>query len=1097
MTDKPRLIEYAFPLKQASLDSVHEKNVRHGHISTLHIWPARRPLAACRAALIATLLPDPSAEPKPEGMSDDDWHDEIQRRRQELCEKIGGRVVKRIEKKKMPGGQVVEREKEETEGGILHWGRETENADTLEWFRQEIRKAYGGRAPKVLDPFAGGGAIPLEAMRLGCEATAIDINPVAWFILKCTLEYPQRLAGQKRPLPEFILKNHGFMERFFKAQGMGKAEIRNQLKKLGAVVRDKQHAFDFEKAQDVNIEADLAWHVRAWGQWVLDRARRELARYYPVYADFEPLDKDKRSYERQPMRLVPLKEDGTPDIDALNAEFSEDYLSAKSNPRWVAKPTVAYLWARTVTCKNCRATIPLLKTRWLCKKDRKRVLLTMVPNTDKTGVVFGVEANVPVRGGNAAQRREYDKRIASGTMSRAGAKCPCCPAIMTMEDIRVEGQSQKLERIITSVVVDGPNDKEYREHTAADLVSERESGASLDAVFSSLPFGIPDEATPAGGGRGAARAFSVQGYGLMRWQDLYTSRQLASLGTLAGDVRGVTSELRNQQYPSKWVEAITCYLASAVDRQADYSSTICIWALSEFLCHTFARFALPITWDFVESNPVGASTGSFDGALDWVCRFIDHVLNAATNTRTTVLCESAISVNESRADILLTDPPYYDAIPYSDLMDFFHVWLRRMLTGLSSDFDRCFSDPTGPKWNHETADGELIDDDSRHGGNAATSKAVYEDGMARAFHVCHNALSDNGCLVVVFAHKHPNAWETLVAAIIRAGFVVDGSWPIKTERAARMRATASAALSSSVWLVCKKRPATARVGWDNKVLEEMRQNIAGRLRDFWDAGIRGPDFVWAATGPALEAYSKHPVVKMANEPNATLTVTEFLNHARRMVVDFVVGRVLSKDEDNGGMAAADRLDEPTAYYLLHRNDFGLDEAPVGACILYATACGLSDQELVRDWDLLAKTGGDNPVAEDDEQTDDDDEPAGDAGSGNKVKLKAWNQRRGRSLGIEAPGGRPVPLIDRIHRLMHLWKGGDVHKVDEYLDEHGLRRHELFRRVLQSLIELAKAGSEERSLLESLSNHIGAKGAKRREQYRAFPVMEAAPEGEGE
>src|SRR5437667_9846188 len=191
-----RLIEVAFPLKQASLDSVHEKNVRHGHISTLHIWPARRPLAACRAALIATLLPDPGTSEA----------------RRELCEKIAGTVVKKIEKKKMPGGQIVEREKEETVGGILHWGRETENAETLEWFRREIRKAYGGRAPKVLDPFAGGGAIPLEAMRLGCEAPAIDINPVAWFILKCTLEYPQKLAGQRRLLPSFVLKDRDFME---------------------------------------------------------------------------------------------------------------------------------------------------------------------------------------------------------------------------------------------------------------------------------------------------------------------------------------------------------------------------------------------------------------------------------------------------------------------------------------------------------------------------------------------------------------------------------------------------------------------------------------------------------------------------------------------------------------------------------------------------------------------------------------------------------------------------------------------------------------------------------------------------------------------
>src|SRR5262245_47420495 len=185
MTDRPRLIEVAFPLRQASLDSVHEKNVRHGHISTLHIWPARRPLAACRAALLATLLPDPGTD---EG-------------RRQLLEKIGGKVV-------TEGG------KDRTEGGVLHWGRE--NSPDMDWFRQEIRRVYG-RAPRVLDPFAGGGAIPLEAMRLGCEATAVDINPVAWFLLKCTLEYPQKLAGQKRPLPEFVRQWPDFVEAFLKA----------------------------------------------------------------------------------------------------------------------------------------------------------------------------------------------------------------------------------------------------------------------------------------------------------------------------------------------------------------------------------------------------------------------------------------------------------------------------------------------------------------------------------------------------------------------------------------------------------------------------------------------------------------------------------------------------------------------------------------------------------------------------------------------------------------------------------------------------------------------------------------------------------------
>src|SRR5437588_6314513 len=215
MIDHPRLIEVAFPLKQTSLDSVHEKNVRHGRISTLHIWPARRPLAACRAALIATLLPDPGNEAE----------------RRLILDKLAGHIHERVKPKKLPGGRIEDQNVPETEGGILHWGRES-NAD-LQWFRDKIRETYGGRAPKVLDPFAGGGAIPLEAMRLGCEVTAVDINPVAWFILKCTLEYPQRLANQKLPLPTFACQSREFMESYFKAQGFKDAALRVKLDALG------------------------------------------------------------------------------------------------------------------------------------------------------------------------------------------------------------------------------------------------------------------------------------------------------------------------------------------------------------------------------------------------------------------------------------------------------------------------------------------------------------------------------------------------------------------------------------------------------------------------------------------------------------------------------------------------------------------------------------------------------------------------------------------------------------------------------------------------------------------------------------------------
>jgi len=1082
MTDKPRLIEHAFPLKQASLDSVHEKNVRHGHISTLHIWPARRPLAACRAALIATMLPDPSAQPKPEGMSDDAWHEEIISRRRELCEKIGGKLVKKIERKKMPNGETVEREKEQTEGGILHWGLETENKETLEWFKEEIKKAYGGRAPKVLDPFAGGGAIPLEAMRLGCEATAVDINPVAWFILKCTLEYPQKLAGKTWPLPEFILENEAFMEAFYKANPHLAGRTRQTKKQKKEFAQD---LFMKDKRDTGRSpQADLAWHVRAWGQWVLDHARRDLAAYYPVYADFEALDKHSpKLFEKRPMRLVPLEVDGMPDVSVLNAEFSKEYISDKKSPRWVAKPTVAFLWARTVTCKNCRAMLPLLKTRWLCKKDKKRVLLAMEPNAQKSGVVFGIETNVPAKGGNAAQKREQDRRIGAGTMSRSGAKCPCCGAIMTMEDIRLEGRAGRLGATMTTVVVDGQKGKEYRLPMEHEVYMAVEAEKSLADVFAQIPFGLPEEPTPKGGS-GASRAFSVDGYGFDQWKKLFTPRQLLALGTFVKWTREAGKEQNG--YSADWCEALGAYSTCIISRTADYMTQLCVWENgAEEVKHLFMRWALPITWDFAEANPFTPSERFFAGGIKSAWRVLSNLREGSWSGTVTpkVINRSAIVGGEDTYDLVFTDPPYYDAIPYSDLMDFFYLWIRRSIADAGPEFTINFKNPLSPKWDDKARDGELIDDSSRYAGDNQASKSTYEDGMFRAFSAAYNRTSPNGHLIVVFANKKPDAWETLAAAVIRAGFCVNGSWPIATEMPGGLRNLGRASLSSSVWLVCKKRPATARPGWDNQVLEDMRRNIREKLREFWDAGIRGPDFVWAATGPALEAYSKHPVVKKANDPGQVMPVSEFLTHVRRMVVDFVVGRVLSGDKDDGAeLSAADRLDEPTAYYLLHRHDFGLDEAPAGACILYAISCGVSDRELAGTWDLIGFTKGKaeedeaeeaNADAEADTETEDD--------SGNKVKLKTWAQRKNRSLGFEGPGGRPVPLIDRIHCLMHLWKLGDVHKVDEYLDENGLRRQELFKRLLQSLIELSPHGSEERSLLESISNHISARGAVKDEK----------------
>ena len=1079
MTDRPRLIEVAFPLKQASIDSVHEKNVRHGHISTLHIWPARRPLAACRAALIATLLPDP-------GNPDE---------RKRILEKLGGTLKTVTKKKRMPSGKVEEKEVEETVGGILHWGRES-NPD-LDWFRARIRQAYGGRAPKVLDPFAGGGAIPLEAMRLGCEATAIDINPVAWLLLRCTLEYPQRLAGQHRELPAFALESWEFMETFFRGtQKLTKKQLGRNLLAVQSCMFSPP-------------DVDFAWHVRAWGWWVLQRAKVDLARFYPTFAEFEPLDKQNNTWGHRPLLWVAVEQarGSVYPVDP-NSALDATYLANPRNPRWVMKPTVAYLWARTVTCKNCRATIPLLKTRWLCKKATKRVLLTMVPNEQRTGVLFDIETSVPVQGGNAAQRREYDKRLGQGTMSRAGVWCPCCGKVgtvaMTTEDIRLEGLAGRLGMVMTAVVVDGPDGKEYRLPMDEEIRAAAEAEAELPRVFAGIPFGLPDEPTPRGG-PGAARAFSVDGFGMDRWSKLFTPRQLLALGTFVKHTRAAAACATSFGYTPAWVEAVASNLALVVDRIADRGSTICHWDLGyEKVANTFSGFRLPISWDFAETGVTGDSTGSYTGQLEWVARYAEHATEASANSPAPrVSCESATTCSKHESDVVLTDPPYYDAIPYSDLMDFFYVWLRRTLHGLSPEIDQAFAEPLGPKWSSEANDGELIDDASRFGGDKVKSKQSYEDGMYRAFVACDTALNPDGRMVVVFANKQPDAWEALVSAIIRAGFVVDGSWPIQTEMGNRTRALSSAALASSVWLVCRKRPEIARPGWDNQVLAEMREKITTQLREFWDAGIHGPDFVWAATGPALEAYSKHPAVKKANAPGEVMSVSEFLRAVRRIVVDFVVGRVLSRSADGETVSG---LDDVTTYYLLHRYDFGLKDAPVGPCILYAVSCGLSDHMLADNLDILLRTGG--QAADDDDDDDEDvaakgagDDAGPEEGTGSTVRLKDWKARRRPSMGYDPavdsasaraaaqqpslfPEGakspaptRQVPLIDQAHRLMHLWRAGDVVKVDEYLELRGLRRSRLFGQLLQALIELSEAGSEERSLFEAISNHLKERGVE--------------------
>ena len=1021
--DQKRLIEVAFPLKQASLASVHEKSVRHGHISTLHIWPARRPLAACRAALLATLLPDPGDPTK----------------RQALLDKIGGSVIiKQISKKDSDGNTIIE-EKEKLEGGVLAWGRENDPA--MDELRAMIREFYGDNAPKVLDPFAGGGAIPLEAMRLGCDVTASDINPVAWFLLKCTLDYPRQFAGKKWPLPDFVKEWPDFVEDFL----AGKIKRRRGNKKT--------HFADPRQLAMLELpEADLAWHVRAWGRWVLERARADLGPRYPV-------------------------------IDG--------------------EPTVAYLWARTARDKITAARIPLLKTFWLNKRKGKRVAILPVPNKDGTGVSFAllndsdlekpkrIIKEYPFLEKWEVTEEKFQGFLNAGTMNRAGVWSPCTgrPNLiaLTMDDLRLQGKQGLLSEQMTAVVVEAttPNGnktfKRYRLPTDEELKAAQVEVEDLEEVFDGVPFGIPDEPTPAGGGSGASRAFSLQRYGMKKWRDLFTPRQLFALGIFVKHTRRAIKEI-SPNYENK-AKIIGAYLSLIVDRVADRGSSICSWTVNwDKIRNTFARFALPFTWDFVESSTIVTASGGYPGQIELVAQYIDHALAIdSTSTSLEVIKQSATGIVDTPADFVVTDPPYYDAIPYADLMDFFYIWLRRNQCGFDKDIDAVFAEQLSPKWNHDEHDGELIDDESRFGGDKAASKKSYEDGMARALQSSCESLSEAGRLVVVFANKEVDAWETLISALIRGGATVTASWPIQTEMPNKVTQK-RANLSSSVWIVCRKRPKTALVGWDANILDRMKQILfdpreelgeRNILQYFFDLGIRGPDFMWAALGPALEAYSAHPLVKKTE--GGIMTVPEFLKEVRKLVLQFSLGELpgfRDVQRETKGRGEAVELDSVTQYYLLHRAYFGLQPAPAGACILYANACGKTETELKLVWNIIEQGGKSKrgrPSKEAIEGTGNGIKGA----KGNEYRLLDWTERIANEGLGESRSNEPAPLIDRLHRLIFLFHKSRANEVQEAFDSWGLANEHAFSPLLQAVRELAvRDGHEmERRLVEALATQL--------------------------
>jgi len=681
----------------------------------------------------------------------------------------------------------------------------------LEIGRGLVKAAYPEENPLVADPFAGGGSIPLEALRLGCEAFAGDLNPVACLILKVMLE---------------DIPRHG-------------PELAEELRRVGAEIKKK--------------------------------VEQELAELYP----------------RDPDGATPI----------------------------------AYLWARTVKCESphCGAEIPLVRSFWLCKKkNRKRVLRYKIIKAVEGPPTVEFEIFEP----------KSDSEVAKGTVSRARAACLCCGTILPPERVRAqlteqrggadvifdqEGRRIGGARLLAVVTLrPGEQGRYYRLPAERDYVAVKKAKDRLARILEKWEHGgkqglcpVPDEPLPPIGTLG----FRVQRYGMLQWGDLFTARQKAALSTLALFARKVQL---SQNVPANEAAALV------VNRCADYMSSICVWHIpKQLIAHTFGRQALPITWDFCECNPFGEGPGNINGAVQWVSKVVTSWPNFGSNIQQSPSAMVQLAdatkhpLPDATAAIWFTDPPYYDAIPYADLSDFFLVWLKRALPD-----HPLLRDPFDPQNILSPKRQEAVQDETKKDNGQIKDKAWFENTMAKAFAEGRRVLSNEGVGSVVFAHKTTEGWEALLTGLIWGGWTITGSWPIATEMGSRLRARDSAALATSVHLVCRPRPDDAPVGDWGEVLRELPQRVGNWMEYLQEQGVRGADLVFACIGPALEIYSRYSRVETAAGDEVKLAA--YLEKVWEVVGRIALEQVLGTAEARARNGAAGALEEDarlTALFL--------------------------------------------------------------------------------------------------------------------------------------------------------------------------------------
>lgn len=771
-----KLIEVALPLDAINAAAAREKSIRHGHPSTLHLWWARRPLAAARAVIFAQMVNDPGYERQYQrGMN------------KEAAARERERLFKIIE-------------------DLVKW-ENTTNEDVLERAREEIRKSWRetcrlnrdhpqaaelfnpDKLPAFHDPFAGGGALPLEAQRLGLEAWASDLNPVAVTINKAMIEIPPKFAGRAPvgPIPPST-KEALTMSEWKGAQG-------------------------------------LAEDVRRYGHWMREEAQKRIGHLYPQVEITEEMAAER------------------PDL--------QEYVGQKLT-------VIAWIWARTVKSPNpafSHVDVPLASTFVLSSKAGKEAWVQPVVEGDNYRFI--------VRMGKPPEEAKNGTK-ASGR----GANFLCLLSHSPMDGkyIKAEGQAHRMGARLMAIVAEGQRGRVYLSP------SEKHEKLAKEVTPQWKPKGeVPSHLT---GG-------TCVPYGFKEWGDLFTPRQLVALTTFSDLVQEAIAKCRNDALASgmsddglgleaggigaqAYAEAVGVYLAFAVDRCANYWSQLTPWG-GDFIVQTFGRQALPMVWDFAEGNPFSKSTGNWIGATDWICKVISFSIE--TKIYGYSIQADSQTQNISYNKLISTDPPYYDNISYADLSDFFYIWLRRSIYNV---YKSLFSTILTPKNN------ELIAVKYRHNNSQNEANKFFLNGMTLSIHNLSLQARDDFPITIYYAFKQTETindetsntgWEVFLRAIIQAGFVITGTWPIRAERDQGLK-TGKNVLASCLLLVCRKRPKDAPSISRREFLRELNDVLPTAFDEMTRGGVNSPvapvDLSQAIIGPGMAVFSKYKSVLEAD-----------------------------------------------------------------------------------------------------------------------------------------------------------------------------------------------------------------------------------------